>query len=375
MAPPPSAPLAYYWGDDAWSIRHAPEALAARLAGDGPPLDLMRLSGAATTAEEITERVATAPLFGGGTLVVVADPAPLLKAKPADDRREVEPEAAADGPPNPMPAAERPLSARSAADRLLAVLAAVAEGNGLAFLEYVDGSAKSEASLLKLRNAVGAAGGEVRQFKSPTQLDMARWIRDRATDRGIEIEPAAAALLAERIGAYIREGDVDRRRQGELAMAELEKLSIYRLDARIRPEDVEALVAEAVPGSVWAFQDAIGRRSAGEASDLADRLDLPGPLLVAVLHRRLRELLEVADLLASGTTEPELVRILELHPYRVQQLVRQSRTWTMPELENALTGLLELDAALKSKEGGGEVRRRAAISLWIAGKVRRPSRS
>ena len=85
--------------------------------------------------------------------------------------------------------------------------------------------------------------------------------------------------------------------------------------------------------------------------------------------------LDVADLLASGTTEPELVRVLGLHPFRVQQLARQSRTWTMPELEDALTGLLELDAALKGKTGGGEVRRRAAISLWIAENVRRPSRS
>ena len=374
MASPPAAPLAYYWGDDAWSIRHAPEALAARLAGDGPPLDLMRLSGAATTADEITQRVATAPLFGGGTLVVVADPAPLLRSKAADDR-EAEPEAAADGSPNPIPAAEPAFDERSAADRLLAVLPAVAEGNGLVFLDYVDGSTKRPASLLKLRNAVGAVGGEVREFKSPSQLGMARWIRDRATDRGIDIEPAAAAVLAERIGAYVREGDIDRRRQGELAMAELEKLSIYRLDARIGPQDVEALVAEAVPGSVWAFQDAIGRRNAGEAADLADRLDLPGPFLVAVLHRRLRELLDVADLLASGTTEPELVRVLGLHPFRVQQLARQSRTWTMPELEDALTGLLELDAALKGKTGGGEVRRRAAISLWIAENVRRPSRS
>ncbi len=48
----------------------------------GPPLERMRLTGAATTADEITERVATATLFGGGTLVVVAEPAPLIATKP-----------------------------------------------------------------------------------------------------------------------------------------------------------------------------------------------------------------------------------------------------------------------------------------------------
>ena len=82
VAAGPTAPLGYYWGDDSYSVGHGPDALAARLAGDGPPLERMRLTGAATTADEIIERVATSTLFGGGTLVVVADPAPLIATKP-----------------------------------------------------------------------------------------------------------------------------------------------------------------------------------------------------------------------------------------------------------------------------------------------------
>ena len=39
----------------------------------------------------------------------------------------------------------------------------------------------------------------------------------------------------------------------------------------------------------------------------------------------------------------------------------------------ALEGLLELDATLKGHAGGGDLRRRAAVSLWIAERVRRPS--
>src|SRR5665811_2045681 len=79
---PPTAPLGFYWGDDAYSVARGPDALAARLAGDGPPLGRVRLSGSATTADEITEKVATATLFGGGTLVVIAEPAPLISTKP-----------------------------------------------------------------------------------------------------------------------------------------------------------------------------------------------------------------------------------------------------------------------------------------------------
>ena len=339
---PPTAPLGYYWGDDSYGVNHAPDALAARLAGDGPPLDRLRLTGAATSAAEIGEKVATATLFGGGTLVVVTEPGPLVATKPL-------------------------------AARLAEAIEAVAPGNGLAFLDSVDGTARRPASLETLRKAVAEAGGDVREFAAPTRDQMARWIGDRARERDIRISPAAAALLAERVGANVRERDVDRRRQGELAVSELEKLALYRLDGQIGPDDVKALVADAVPGSTWAFLDAVGMRRADAAADLADRLeDVPAPLLVTHLHRRLKQLIDVADLLAAGTPARELVRILKLNPYVAEKLAEQARTWTLPELDEALAGLLELDATLKGHTGGNDLRRRAAVSLWVAERVRRP---
>jgi DNA polymerase-3 subunit delta len=337
---PPTAPLGYYWGDDSYGVGRGPDALAARLAGDGPPLERVRLAGSSTSADEIAERVATATLFGGGVLVVVAEPGPLVSTKPL-------------------------------AARLAEAMRTIADGNGLAFLDTVDGTARRPASLEALRKAVAAAGGEVREFKAPTEAGMARWIADRARERGIDISPPAAQVLAERVGAFVKEKDVDRRRQGELAVSELEKLALYRLDAQIRPEDVKELVAEAVPGSTFALLDAVGMRRAAEAAALADRLDeVPSPLLVVLLHRRLRELIGAADLAASGARPADLVRVLKVHPYVAEKLAGQSRNWTLPELEAALAGLLELDAALKGRDGGGEIRRRSAVSLWIADYVR-----
>jgi hypothetical protein len=104
-------------------------------------------------------------------------------------------------------------------------------------------------------------------------------------------------------------------------------------------------------------------RRAAEAAELADRLDdVPSPVLVVHLHRRLRELIQIADLLAAGTPAATLVRTLKLNPYRAEMLANQARTWTLPELDAALAGLLELDATLKGHDGGGErgTQRRAA---------------
>ena len=335
-------PLGYYWGDDSYSVHRAPEALAARVAGDGPPLERVRLAGSSSNAGEIAERVATATMFGGGAMVVVSEPGPLVAGK-------------------------------LLLARLVEVLEGVADGNALAFVEVADASGRRPASLDALSKAVAAAGGEVREFKSPTQQGMARWIQDRAAERGIRISPQAAELLATRVGAFVRENDVDRRRQSELAVAELEKLSLYRLNAEIGPDDVKALVAETVPASTWAFLDAVGSRHAGEALALADRLsETPAPLLITQLHRRIRELIQIGDMVAAGKTLPEIGRAIGLKSeWRAGILAGQARAWTLPELDEALATLLDLDAILLGHEGGGDTQRRAAVSLWIADNVRR----
>jgi len=330
--------LGYYWGDDEYSLEAAAVALGRRAAGPGgePPV-AWRTTGASTQAAEIAERVATATLFGGGTLVIVEDPAPLVRAK-----------------------AERVA--------LQAAIASLAPGNALAFLEPVDGSGRRPKSLEDLAATVADAGGDVRQFVAPREGGMARWIEERATERGMRLERGTAEALARKVGAFVREGDVDRRRQGRLAVAELEKLAVYRLDAPVRPEDVDALVADAVPGSTWAFLDAVGARRPREAAELLERLleTTPEPVLVAVLHRRIRELLLVADHRERGESIQDTARALKLNEYPARKLWEQGHAWRQDELAGALEGLLELDAALKGERATDVRRRRLAFSLWLA---------
>ena len=338
-----STTLGYYWGDDEYGLEAAAVALGRRAAGlGGEPPVTWRTTGASARAVEIAERVATATLFGGGTLVIVEDPGPLVRAK-----------------------ADR--------EALLATMATLAPGNALAFVEPIDGTARRAKSLEDLAAAVADAGGEVRQLVAPRDAGMARWIEDRASERGMRLERGAAEALARKIGAFVREGDVDRRRQGRLAVAELEKLAVYRLDAGVRAEDVDALVADAVPGSTWAFLDAVGARKAREAADLLDRLleTTPEPVLVAVLHRRIRELLLVADHRERGETVQATARALKLKEYPARKLWEQGHAWRQDELVGALEGLLELDAALKGERASDARRRRLAFSLWLAERVAR----
>jgi DNA polymerase III delta subunit len=324
------APLGWFWGEDAWSIDRAVGAFGRRVAGGGEPLEVWRAPGeddgdGAETGgaarrrvrvlDELAVRLGTATLFGGGTLVVVRQPGWIAR------------EAAGKA-------------------RLGSLIGEVAPGNALAFAELAGQDGKVPAATEELRAAVAAAGGTVTQFPTIGRDRIVGWLERRATELGVTLGAGAAQLLAERVGATVREGDVDRRRQTELANGELEKLALYRPGGTVSREDVAELVAEAIPGSTWAFLDAFAARRGGEAARLAERLladGTPLPVLTVQIHRRLRELVQVRDHLDAGTRPPDLVRAMRLQPFRAQKLSEQATAWSAPELDAAMAGLVELD--------------------------------
>ena len=340
------AALGYFFGDDTYGLNRAADGVLERLREESGEIERWRVAGDSTTVGRIAERVSTGSLFGGGTLVTVQEPAPLLRSR--DDR-----------------------------DALVGLLAGVAPGNGLVFLESTDGSNRRPAALTTLEKAVREAGGETREVKAPKEGQLANWIDQRASERGIQLGPGAARELATRIGGFVREGDVDRRGQSQLALAELDKLALYRPETPVSVDDVQQLVAEVVPGSAWAFLDSIGYRRTSRALDLLDTMldTTPDLVLLVQIHRRIRELIEVADHLAAGATPGSLVRTLGLKPFRAEKLVEQARAWTQVELDQALIALVELDATVRGAPGtpAGDAQKRLAYVMWIGDWVARSS--
>ena len=338
-----TSPLAYFWGDDELGAERAVEAFRAALGVEtGAPPERWELRGERNHASELIgrlhERVATPAMFGGGSMAVISNPGPLVQG--AD--------------------------ARAA---LLAAMALVAPGNALVILDATQSGAKGP-SQKRLADAIAAAGGTVRKHESPRRGALAGWIEAEARQRRLQLAPGTAKALAERIGGFVDLNDVERRHQTRIASLELDKLALYRGAAPIRPDDVNALVAEAVPGSVWAFTDAIGERRAPVALSLLERLadTTPEPVLLAVLHRRVRELLELGDRLATGERLPAAAKAMGItSDFRAQTLAGQARAWSTAELTAALDGLVELDAMVKGAPGSGqsEAQRRLAFNLWV----------
>jgi DNA polymerase-3 subunit delta len=356
-----AAPVAYFWGDDAYGIDAAVEAVRndpARFPAGAP--ERWRIRGevgeAVRTLGELRERLATGTMFGSGTLAILSNAGPLVRR--GEDRKA-----------------------------LVAAIGLLAEGNGLVIAEETE-SGKKDPPSKALSDAIRAAGGVVRRFEAPREGGLAAWVETRARERGIALGPGAARELATRIGGFVREGDVDRRQQGRLAVMELGKLALRHAtgpagagrgsdsgngNEAVTVDDVRELVAEAVPGSIWGFVDAVGMRQRSRSLELLERLleATPEPVLLAVLHRRIRDLIEVADRLGAGETPGSLVRSMRLQPFRAETLARQARGWTVGELAAALEGLLELDAMVKGVGGAaaGDAAVRLAFDLWVTDRV------
>jgi DNA polymerase III delta subunit len=342
-----SAPLAYFWGDDAYGLEAAVEAFRTDSTRfpDGTP-DRWRPTtdrgDPARLLAELVERLATGSMFGGGSLAIVSGMGGLIRRN--EDR-----------------------------DGFLAALASVAPGNGLAIVEETE-SGKKEPPSKPVADAIAAAGGDVRLFQAPREGALAAWIEVRARERRLALAPGTARELATRVGGFVREGDVERQYQGRVAVMHLEKLGLLRIDGSpITVDDVRALVPEAVPGSMWAFQDAVGMRQRGRALELLERVrtEKPAPVILTMLHARIRQLIEVQDRLARGEPPGSLVRSMRLQPFRAETLARQAQGWTGPELDAALEGLVALDAQVKGVGGRAstDARDRLAFDLWITDRV------
>ena len=146
------ARLLYLYGDDDLVAGRLIDRYAAALAAeDGQPLERWDARAdqqtAGLVAAQLRERLATAVLFGGGTLAVIADPGALVRR---NDLR----------------------------DSLLESIALMAPGHALVFVESAKANAKGPGSK-RVADAVTAAGGRIVAAMAPAPGRPRRVDRDR----------------------------------------------------------------------------------------------------------------------------------------------------------------------------------------------------
>lgn len=188
----------------------------------------------------------------------------------------------------------------------------------------------------KLAKAVKAAAGEVHEFEAPKARDLPRVLVADAQRLGFRLEPAAARMLVERMGANpVR------------LQTELERLLLWAGErGQVSAADLEEMVADTSEMAVWSLSDALIEGDAAAALRIGERLVEQGENVTGLIYglaSRLRGACAAAAQLEEGIPPKQVEGSLKMHPYAAKQLVRRLGDTDLASLRMATETLADLE--------------------------------
>ena len=188
----------------------------------------------------------------------------------------------------------------------------------------------------RLLKAVKAADGEVHEFTAPKPREIPRMLVADAQQLGFRLEPAAAKMLVDRMGA-----NPVRLRH------ELERLALWAGEGgEVSAADLAAMVTDTSEAAVWSLSDALLERDAPAALRIGERLIAQGENVTGLIYglaSRLRAARAAADQLAAGVPPKQVESSLKMHPYAAKQLVARVRDANPGDLRGATEALARLE--------------------------------
>lgn len=197
---------------------------------------------------------------------------------------------------------------------------------------------------------------DIQRFGAPKPKELPRWIHQRTQKLGANIEPRAAAILAQNIGGNLR-----------LLDQEIQKLMLYCGENKtITVDDVKVMVPYVQSADViFNMVDAIGQRNARTAAFYLHRLLDVGehPLgIFGMVVRQFRLLIQVRWMVDNGSSDQDIIARLKLHPYVARKIREQAHRFTSGQLRTAYQMLADSDLAIKRGRLEGD----AALDLLVA---------
>jgi DNA polymerase-3 subunit delta len=188
----------------------------------------------------------------------------------------------------------------------------------------------------KLVKAVKSAAGEVHEFEAPKAREMPRVLVGEAQRLGFQLDPAAARMLVERMGA-----NPVRLRN------ELERLALWAGEGgEVDAAALTEMISDTSEAAVWSLSDALIEGNAAAAMRIGERLigqreNVTG--LIYGLASRLRGACSAAAQLEEGISAGQVESSLKMHPYAAKQLVRRLQGADLASLRLATETLADLE--------------------------------
>jgi DNA polymerase-3 subunit delta len=288
-------------GDDAYLRREASRAVVGTLLGDqADELAVRRFEGATARLADVLDELRTLPFFSKRRVVFVEDADPFVTA----NRRELE------------AYVDRPSSV------------------GVLVLMV-----KSWPSNTNLARQVASKGLAV-ECVSPAEKELVPWLSGYATLHQAQLEPDAARLLVELVGAEV----------GLLA-AEVEKLAVFvGTGGTIKATDVTRLVEAGRIETIWKIIDAATLGQTVPAITDLDNLLASGEPPIKVLAAITTSLLKVhhaGTLRAAKRRHDEACQIAGIPPFAVEKTRRQHAHLGPTRVAQLPAMLLKADLDLK----------------------------
>ncbi len=189
-----------------------------------------------------------------------------------------------------------------------------------------------------------AAVSEVVELKRFSHDDARLQLAGLAKQRNLRIDPGAAAMLVDSLGADI----------ARIAM-ELEKLALYGTGGRaITMEDIIELIPDARTSTVFALVNALGRGDRARALNSLDALCRANeylPLALAFLSTQFRQALaaQKAGLRSSQQVQSYFSKMgVNMWGARSEQVAQTAQKFPAEKLEAGLKMIFEADRDLRS---------------------------
>ncbi len=216
---------------------------------------------------------------------------------------------------------------------------------------------KKIAKNLRIYKAVDALGG-VAEYKPPTKHQFPQFVVEMFAERGKKMGIEAAEVFVSAVGYDLRHIDT-----------EIGKVIAYTGDrVTLSRKDIEQVVSQTAPTSIFEFLDAVGERNLRGALALLARLLGSGESIHgvhAMTSRHVRSLISVKALMdrSDGARGPEgVARTIGggLQAWQAKRLIAQAKKYTGEELVDALRRLASTEQEMKTSRDA-----RLAYERWL----------
>lgn len=206
--------------------------------------------------------------------------------------------------------------------------------------------------------AVVKKAGAVIDLEPPKGRKLVTWLRERARNRNLKLDDAAAWATIDAIGPELRDLD-----------GALQQLATARgSGATISTTDVRAAFPRLSDERVYAFTDAVGERRLADAMGTLRRLLGQGDnplMLFGALSGHVRRMLTVRSLADHGAAA--VGDALGMPEWRARKLHQQVRSYREEELVDAMAVLAATDVEMKGGDLPPEIALERAVIKIVTG--------